>query len=71
MLDYKAEFPEYPQFAATVPMELLGFFEGLHFDTVVSVYTELGAITFADEKIRLGHDFMDKYEPVEMHRHKI
>ena len=71
VLDYRTEFPDYPQISPTVPMELLGFFENLHFDTVVSVYTELGAITFADEKIRLGHDFMDKYEPVEMHRHKI
>ena len=71
VLDYRTEFPDYPQISPTVPMELLGFFENLHFDTVVSVYTELGAITFADEKIRLGHDFMDKYEPVDMHRHKI
>ena len=71
LLDYKKEFPMCPQFSSSVPMEMLNYFEGLHFDTVISVYTELSAITFADEKIRLGHDFMDKYEPVEKHRHKI
>lgn len=70
-LDYRKEFPFVPCFDAAVPMELLGFFKNIHFSKIISVYTELGAVTFADEKIRLGHDFMDKYEPVEMHRHKI
>ena len=69
VLDYGKEFPDIPLFPSTVPMELLNFFDGLHFDKVVSVYTELGAIDFADEKIRLGHDFMDKYEDPAIHRH--
>lgn len=68
-LDYKGLFPQCPQFSSSVPMEMLNFFEGIHFNKIISVYTELGAVKFADEKIRLGHDFMDKYEPVEKHRH--
>lgn len=69
--DYEQEFRDIPQFSPSVPMELLGFFKDIHFSKVISVYTELGMVDFADEKIRLGHDFMDKYEPEEVHRHKI
>ena len=68
LLDYKNLFPQCPQFASTVPMELLNFFAGINFDRVVSVYTELASIDFAKEKIRLGHDFMDKYEAKDKHR---
>lgn len=68
-LDYKKLYPECPQFDSKVPMEILNFFEGIHFNKVVSVYTELSAIKFADERIRLEHDFMDKYEAPEVHRH--
>ena len=68
LLDYKNLFPQCPQFASTVPMELLNFFAGIDFDRVVSVYTELASIDFAKEKIRLGHDFMDKYEAKDKHR---
>ena len=71
LLDYAGLYPEIPQFSAKVPMEILNFFEGIHFNKVISVYTELGAVKFADEKIRLGHDFMDLYEPVDRHRHNI
>ena len=68
LLDYKKHFPQCPQFASSVPMELLNFFAGIKFDRVVSVYTELASIDFAKEKIRLGHDFMDKYESKDKHR---
>ena len=71
VLDYKTLFPQCPQFSAQVPMEVLNFFEGIHFDCVVSVYTELAAIKFADKKIRLSFDFMDRYEAPEIHRHQI
>lgn len=67
-LDYRSLFPEFPQFDASLPMEMLNFFEGLHFDTVVGVLTETKAIKFADEKIRLGADFLDKYEDPMIHR---
>lgn len=42
--------------------------DGVHFRKVVGVYTQLGMIDFADEKIMLGNDFMDKYEAPEIHR---
>lgn len=67
-LDYRKLFGEYPQFDATVPMEMLNFFPGLRFKKVVAVLTEIKAIQFADEVIRLGEDFMDLYEDPLVHR---
>lgn len=67
-LNYRELFSEYPQFDATVPMEMLNFFPGLRFKKVVAVLTEIKAIQFADEVIRLGADFMDKYEDPLIHR---
>lgn len=67
-LDYRKLFAEYPQFDATVPMEMLNFFPGLRFKKVVAVLTEIRAIQFADEIVRLGEDFMDAYEDPLIHR---
>ncbi len=67
-LDYRTLFADYPQFDATVPMEMLQFFPGLHFKKVVGVLTEMKGITFADEVVRLGEDFMDAYEDPVIHR---
>mgnify|MGYP001040555279 FL=1 len=67
-LDYRKLFSEYPQFDATVPMEMLNFFPGLRFKKVVAVLTEIKAIQFADETVRLGEDFMDAYEEPLIHR---
>ncbi len=67
-LDYRKLFGEYPQFDATVPMELLNFFPGLRFKKAVAVLTEIKAIQFADSIVRLGVDFMDKYEDPLVHR---
>lgn len=67
-LDYRALFSEYPQFDAAVPMEILNFFPGLRFKKAVAVLTEIKAIQFADELVRLGEDFMDKYEAPLIHR---
>lgn len=67
-LDYRKLFSEYPQFDATVPMEMLNFFPGLRFKKVVAVLTEIKAIQFADETVRLGEDFMDAYEDPLIHR---
>lgn len=68
VLDYRTLFAAYPQFDATVPMEMLQFFPGLHFKKVVGVLTEMKGITFADEVVRLGEDFMDAYEDPMIHR---
>lgn len=67
-LDYRTLFAEYPQFDPTVPMEMLNFFPGVRFKKVVGVLTEVGAIEYADETVRLGADFMDKYEAPSVHR---
>ncbi|MBP5555395.1 MAG: lipooligosaccharide sialyltransferase [Lachnospiraceae bacterium] len=67
-LDYNKLFSEFWIFDRTIPMELLGLFEGIRFKKVVGVYTHLDLIDFADEKIMLGDDFMDKYEDPSVHR---
>lgn len=61
-LSYEEEFPEYLLIEKTVPMEILNFISEDCFDQVISVLTQLGAITFAKEKIMLGVDFLDKYD---------
>ncbi len=68
VLDYRTLFAAYPQFDATVPMEMLNFFPGLKFKKVVAVLTEIKAIQFAEELVRLGEDFMDAYEDPMVHR---
>ena len=67
-LDYRGIFAQYPQFDATVPMEMLNFFPGLRFKKVVGVLTEVKGIRFADEAVRLGPDFLDAYEDPLIHR---
>ena len=68
VLDYHKLFPDYPIIDGTVPMEMLNFFEGLKFSKVISVYTEMTAVEFAEEIIELGDDFMDRYEDPLLHR---
>ena len=68
VLDYRQKFAEYPQFDGAVPMEILNYFPGLRFQKVVGVLTEIKGISFADEAIRLGPDFLDKYEEPAKHR---
>ena len=67
LLDYGEKFSGYPMFDATMPMEMLNFVPDLHFDKVVTVFTDLKGIEFADICIRLGDSFMDKYEKAEKH----
>ena len=67
-LDYNAHFGAYFRIDRTVPMEMLNFIPGAHFDKVISVLTETAAIQFASEKIKLGPDFMDAYEAPHIHR---
>lgn len=66
-LNYREKFSKYPIFDATIPMEILNFFPGIHFDKVVTVFTDLKGIDFANQKIRLGDTFMDAYENPEIH----
>ena len=67
-LDYEKEFSEYVVIEKMVPMEVLSYITKESFDRVVSVLTDLNGVEFATEKIRLGADFMDKYEAPEIHR---
>ena len=66
-LDYETLFSDVFLFDKKVPMEILNFFSKVHFKKVISIFTELGSITFADEKIHLGKKFMDKYEDPSIH----
>lgn len=67
-LDYREEFPGYPVIDRVVPMEMLNFIENCHIDLAIGVFTELGALDFAAEKLKLGADFMDAYEDPSIHR---
>ena len=67
LMDYKTLFSEYPQFDANIPMEVLNYFPDLHFKKVVGIWTEMKALKFADEIVRLGAPFMDKYEDPQIH----
>ena len=68
LLDYQKLFAEYPQFDASMPMEMLNFFPNLRFKKVVTIFTEVKGLPFADEAVRLGPDFMDAYEDPLIHR---
>ena len=67
VLSYETLFSQYPLIDAAVPMEILNFFE-VRFKKVISVFTEMKAVRFADEIIALGADFMDQYEEPAIHR---
>lgn len=68
VLDYKKEFPQEKIIEKMVPMEVLNFFGNQPFDKAISVLTEIKGIRFAKECVRLGPDFMDKYEDAAIHR---
>ena len=67
-MDYEKEFPYVTVVEKMVPMEVFNFMIDKPFDKVISVLTDLNGIDFAKEGIRLGPDFMDKYEEPEVHR---
>ena len=67
-MDYYKEFPDVTIIEKMVPMEVLNLMNVKPFDKVVSVFTDLNGVEFARTKIRLGPDFMDKYEAPEIHR---
>ncbi|HKM03970.1 MAG TPA: glycosyltransferase family 52 [Lachnospiraceae bacterium] len=68
ILDYESLFPQYVVFDGKFPMEMLNFIDGLRFKKVYSILTEVSAIQFADECVKLGDDYLDKYEAPEIHR---
>lgn len=67
-LDYSVTFPGVCLIEKTVPMEVLNFLGENAFDKAISVLTEVKGIRFAKECVKLGPDFMDKYEEASIHR---
>ncbi|MBE5839859.1 MAG: lipooligosaccharide sialyltransferase [Butyrivibrio sp.] len=68
LLNYRENFPEAIVLDGSFPMEMLNFIENISFDRLVSVYTVVDSLSFVEDKIYLGDDFMDKYEAPEIHR---
>lgn len=68
ILDYHKVFPGYIVLDGKFPMEVLNFIPNLKFRRVISVFTVVHAIKFAEEIVYLGEDFMDNYEAPELHR---
>jgi len=66
-LDYENVFEKEVIFDKQMPMEMLNFFKDIHFDYVVTVYTDLAGIDYAGKKVRLGNTFMDNYEDKSAH----
>lgn len=65
--DYAAAFPGAVVLPGRVPMEVLKLVPGAHFDEVITIYTDLTHVDFADRKTRLGSTFMDRYEDHALH----
>lgn len=68
ILDYHKVFPDDIVLDGKFPMEVLNYIKGLRFRRVISVFTVVHGIRFAEEIVYLGEDFMDQYEPPDMHR---
>lgn len=67
-LTYEDIFPDYMILDKKIPMEVLNLLGESAFDLAVGVFTDIKGIRFAKESLRLGPDFMDKYETPEIHR---
>lgn len=68
LLHYETLFPEHIILDRKFPMEVLNYIEGLTFRRVISVFTVVRNISFAEEIVYLGEDFMDRYEEPKLHR---
>lgn len=68
ILDYEKEFPDTVVIKGKFPMEVMNDIPGFRVEKLISVITQIDNITFADELIYLGLDFLDRYEPPEVHR---
>ncbi len=68
LLDYEEKFADHIVLDRKFPMEVLNYIEGLTFSRVISVFTVVHNIRFAQEIVYLGEDFMDKYEDPKLHR---
>ena len=48
---------------------MLNFIPDISFKKVIAVFTELSDISFAETKVRLGEEFMDRFEDPAIHRY--
>ena len=67
-LEYEPIFPDILVLEKKIPMEVLNCFGKQFFDKTISVLTDIKGIYFTKEAIRLGPDFLDKYEEPDIHR---
>ena len=67
-VDYQTLFPDCLVIDSGFPIEIFNIHCDFICDKIVTAYsTSLDALTFAKEKISLGVDFLDEFEPPEMH----
>ncbi len=67
-VDYVTEFPEAIVLPARFPIEILRYVSGIHFAKAYSIVsTAMESLSFVEEKINLGVEFWDAYEPHELH----
>ena len=67
-VDYSNAFKDCIIIKGRFPMEILNEIPQFKMDTVVSILTVVDAIEFAETKVFLGADFMDRYEDPSIHR---
>jgi len=68
MIDYVNLCPNCVVIRGRFPIEVMNFFEGIHIKRGVSILTTaMDSMDCIDEKINLGADFWDAYEPREKH----
>ena len=69
ILDYTdGRFDDCIVLKGNFPMEMMNYIDDFKVDTIVSIFTVIDNIEFAENKVFLGVDFMDKYEAPEIHR---
>lgn len=68
LLNYEEEFKDAIVIKGRFPMEILNDIPSFRVNKLISVITQVDCISFADEVIYLGLDFLDKYEDPSIHR---
>ncbi len=67
-LDYATLYPRCTVIQGNFPIEVLNFIDGIHFKKSISIITSaLDTIDFVDEKVNIGPQIWDAYEPEEVH----
>lgn len=61
--DYTSDFADAIVLNRHFPMEIMEFVDGIHFESVYAILTNLDGTYFADEKVNMGLEFLNKYAP--------